>query len=506
MGSIDKAKWEEVQITSVNSNTTSDSQGLQSQYTEQEFKRLRRKVDKYLLPLMWLCHGLQQVDKACVGTQATFGLREDTGLVGQQYAWLTTIFYITFLCFEFPSIVLLQRYSMGRILSLYIILWGLIVLCIGFARNFAQLIALRALQGVFECCISPGFLLVVGTWYTTREHPSRALVFQSGFAGMSIITDSAIYGIGTVSSRNPNFQAWRYISFFLGGLTVLAGIICLFFLGTPSEVRWLSADEKKIATSRVLSNQTGHDRTGFKDWKWEQAKECLVDPTFWFTGLNAVLGAIPNGAMTSFSGILNTTFGFTNLQVLILNIPKYCFAIVYFFLVGWLATKKKNIRMWIMMLGNVPAIIGFLVIAILPDEPRYKWAKWGGSFMTITFITATFFAWSLVPSNVAGRTKRTVMSTITFIGYCVGNMTGPQIFQAKDAPRYIPGIVTCAACLTTQIVVIFLWRLLFVARNKRLDRRMSELGISEEDRVKAGKELGEEDRTDLQNPFFRYVM
>lgn len=52
---------------------------------------MKRKTDKYLLPILWLAYGLQQTDKTALGTQATFGIREDTGLVGQQYSWLTTI-------------------------------------------------------------------------------------------------------------------------------------------------------------------------------------------------------------------------------------------------------------------------------------------------------------------------------------------------------------------------------------------------------------------------------
>lgn len=162
---------------------------------------------------MFFCHGLQAIDKASVGTQATFGLREDTGLVGQQFSWLTTVFYITYLCFEVPSVILLQRYSMGKLMSLYIVCWGLVVLCIGFAQNAVHLITLRALQGMFECTISPGLLLIVGSWYTTREHPSRALVFQSGYVGVGLLTDGIVYAIGTISYRVPGFQAWRYMSF-----------------------------------------------------------------------------------------------------------------------------------------------------------------------------------------------------------------------------------------------------------------------------------------------------
>ncbi|KAI6091800.1 MFS general substrate transporter [Hypoxylon rubiginosum] len=479
---------------------------IQSQYTDAEYRLLRRKVDRYLLPLMFLCHGLQSIDKSCISTQATFGLREDTGLVGQQFSWLTTVFYITYLLFEMPSMLLLQRYPMGRILSVYIILWGLAVLCIGFAKNFTHLVTLRAIQGLFECCISPGFILIVGTWYTTREHAARALVFQSGYVGIGTFFDLTAYGIGSVSDKNPGVESWRYMSFFLGGLTMLAGVLCLFFLGTPSEVRWLSSDEKKMATARILDNNTGHDTTGTKQWKWEQVRECLVDPTFWFAGLSSFLGSVPNGGLTAFGAVLNTSFGFTNLQAVLLNLPKYAVAILLFAFVGWATMKKNNLRMWFMSISNIPPLIGFLMISLLPNEPQYKWTKWGAIFMTIPFAVATFLGWSIIPSNVGGRTKRTAITAFTFLGYCAGNMTGSQIFEAKDAPRYIPATIACAGCLGLQIFVILTWRTVLAMRNKRGDERMRELGLSEEDRVRLGKELGEKDCTDLENPFFRYTM
>lgn len=50
--------------------------------------------------------------------------------------------------------------------------------------------ALRGLQGFFECTISPGFVLIVGTWYRTEEHSARALFWQSANAGFGIIAVS----------------------------------------------------------------------------------------------------------------------------------------------------------------------------------------------------------------------------------------------------------------------------------------------------------------------------
>ncbi len=67
--------------------------------------------------------------------------------------------------------------------------------------------------------------------------------------------------------------------------------------------------------------------------------------------------------------------------------------------------------------------------------------------------------WTLVPSNVAGRTKKSVTSTVLFIAYCVGNSVGAQVFQAKDAPTYIPAIVVCSTMYGLEFVVMLAWRL-----------------------------------------------
>lgn len=53
-------------------------------YTDADYRRVLWKIDLILLPVMWFCYGTQQADKISVSVQATFGLKEDTHLVGQQ--------------------------------------------------------------------------------------------------------------------------------------------------------------------------------------------------------------------------------------------------------------------------------------------------------------------------------------------------------------------------------------------------------------------------------------
>lgn len=90
---------------------------------------------------------------------------------------------------------------------------GLVVLCIGFAHNFASLMVLRSLQGVLECTVSPTFLLITGAWYTSKEHVHRSIIWGTGNAGMSVITGLICYGIALHIEKHPGGVApWRALS------------------------------------------------------------------------------------------------------------------------------------------------------------------------------------------------------------------------------------------------------------------------------------------------------
>ena len=266
----------------------------ETDYTDADYKKLLKKIDRFLLPLMWFCYGVQQTDKTSLGTQAIFGLIEDTGMVGQQYSWLTTIFYMAYLVGEFPSNFLLQRWSLGKCLSIYMLAWGVCVFCVGATQNWTHLMVVRALQGFFECTISPGFVLIVGSWYRSEEHASRSLFWQSANAGFNIIASLVMYGIGTYSDERGGLAPWRSISMFLGTCTVVLALICFGLLGSPTEVFWLTKNEKRMAAARILRNKAGRDVTG-KKWVWPQVTEAFKDPVLYFCTLNAFLSSVPNG-------------------------------------------------------------------------------------------------------------------------------------------------------------------------------------------------------------------
>ncbi|KAI9148828.1 transporter [Paramyrothecium foliicola] len=478
---------------------------ISSDYSDEAYRKLLWKIDLWLLPLMWVCYGTQQTDKTSLSVQAVFGIREDTNLVGDQFNWLSTIFYLSYMVCEFPGNWLIQKSHTGKFLSVVMVLWGVIVLCIAFAKNFTHLMVLRAIQGALECTISPTFLLLTGSWYTSKEHTLRSVIWGTSNAGMNIIAGLIMYGIGLHAQKNPDgIAAWKGISFFLGALTITCGILVWFILGTPREVRWLSEREKEAAIARVMSNKTGSDQKKRSEFRWGQAWATFKDPQTYFFFFVAIINALPNGANTTFSKLIWQSFGFTSLDTLLKgSTPYYSVSICWFLLVGYVTLRKPNLRFLMMMFSLVPAFTGMLALSLLPTD-QMKWTRWGMYIMQVTGTLPGLMIWTFLPSNVAGRTKKTVTSTVLFVAYCVGNAVGAQIMQPSDAPKYTRGIAACGILYGVEFCSMALWRFYYIWENRRRAKVIREQGISEEESERLGKINAEADMTDRENIHFKY--
>jgi len=64
-------------------------------YTRKEVWRLRWKLDIRLIPILWFNVLLPAMDKVSHATGALYGLRTDLHLVGDQYSWIGSIFYVS---------------------------------------------------------------------------------------------------------------------------------------------------------------------------------------------------------------------------------------------------------------------------------------------------------------------------------------------------------------------------------------------------------------------------
>lgn len=137
--------------------------------SDAESKRLKRLIDRRVLPVMIFTYFLQALDKGTMSFASIMNIRQDTGLHGQQYSWLTTCIYIAILIVEYPINRLIQRVPIGKLLGTAIILWGSTLALHAACSDFAGLVAVRTLLGIFEAVCQPSFLIMSSMWYKRDE-------------------------------------------------------------------------------------------------------------------------------------------------------------------------------------------------------------------------------------------------------------------------------------------------------------------------------------------------
>lgn len=148
---------------------------------------------------------------------------------------------------------------------------------------------------------------------------------------------------------------------------------------------------------------------------------------------------------------------------------------------------------------SVPGIIGGALMSFLPKSNR------AGVLIGIYLVNAivaplpVIYHWTA--ANCAGYTKRAFASALVAGSFSIGNIIGPQTFQARDAPEYRPAKI---AVLATQAaaggLAVVLWRY-YVWENARRNRgqegREGMQGVSDE--------MAWVGLTDKENRRFRYV-
>jgi sugar phosphate permease len=140
-------------------------------------KKLIRKVDMILLPLLMGTYMLQYIDKNALSYAAVFDLFTDTGITSDQYSWFASIFYFAYMAAEYPWLFLAQKTRMAKVVSGCVIAWGSVLLLSAAGSNFGALATCRFFLGVFEAPITTCFMMIVSMWYTREQQPFRAGIF-----------------------------------------------------------------------------------------------------------------------------------------------------------------------------------------------------------------------------------------------------------------------------------------------------------------------------------------
>ncbi|CAK7898101.1 allantoate permease [[Candida] anglica] len=473
------------------------AQDIGSEDLEAEYKRILRKLDYRILPILCVTYTLQFLDKLSLNYAAAYTLKEDLGLQGQRYSWVAAIFNFGYLAGALPSNYIIQKVPVAKYTGCMLVVWAVLLIGHVGAKNYGGMLVLRFLLGMLESAISPSCMMICGLFYPKDAQPMRMATFLScnGIATMV----GALLGYGLGHAHNSHIKAWQLIFMVIGLLNFTWAFFFLWLCpDSPERAKFLTDREKAVVIEKVSHNNMGIKDKQFKKY---QMFESLCDISVWMMAFVGLGCGVVNGGSSNFSSTLIKGFGFSGLNATALQLPTGAFEFVLVFAAGVAAIYIKNTRTIFLALLCVPGLAGLIGIHVISLE--HRWALVGCTWLQFIIGGPVIFSWICLNANVAGHSKKAIATGLWFTFYAAGNIVGSNIFYAYQAPKYISGMIGLITSYVGMIVLAISYRYLLVWRNKKRDQEQG--GYTEEIARQAVID-GFKDMTDKENRGFRYSL
>jgi MFS family permease len=230
---------------------------------------------------------------------------------------------------------MIQRVPIAKALGIAIICWGSILALHAACHNFAGLVTVRTLLGIFEAVCQPSFLVLSSMWYKREEQAQTVTYWYMMNGGQQIVGGLLAYCF-TLLKSGP-LKSWQAIFITYGCFSILWGCFVLFWLpDSPMRAKCFSEEDKHMMVERVRTNQTGLQNKKFRP---EQIKEALLDPQCWCYGGIAFCTTLPTSGLGAFANIIITGFHFTILQTQLLAMVLGAFIILILLSSTWIVKK-----------------------------------------------------------------------------------------------------------------------------------------------------------------------
>lgn len=323
----------------------------------QEERRLLRRIDWRLIPVIILLFILNFLDRVNFAVARLQGLEEDLGLSDVEYQTGISILFAGYVSMQVPSNMILNKVSRPSwYIAGLVAIWGAITTATGGVQNASGAIALRFFLGVVEAGFTPGIVFYCSRWYKRNEIAFRVTIFTCG--NLAAQAFGGLIGAGILSGMEGKggLRSWRWLFIIEGAITVVLSSAALFLMPDyPRTTKWLSEREKHIAQTRLVLDVGLADEDD-KGNAWHGLKLALLDPIVWILGLSYFLlvmgmtvGFSDNSIeecnkanLFQFSFFFPTiarSLGYGRIVTLLLTAPPWAFAVVVSVVVAWFADR-----------------------------------------------------------------------------------------------------------------------------------------------------------------------
>lgn len=265
----------------------------------------------------------------------------------------------------------------------------------------------------------------------------------------------------------------QIIFLFFGLITVAFSFVMYAFMpDSPVEAKFLADADKLIAIERLRANNMG---VMTREWRWDHAREALLDPKTWCWFALMLSISIPSGGISTFGPLIVQSFQFDSFATILLNIPFGAVQLIA--TMGGALVAMKIKRKGPVIAGLcLPPVVGCVMLMVISHDGTHKAPLLVGYYLISVYpgISPLIYSWG--SQNTAGDTKRKVVNAVFFVGQSVGNIVGPQLYTPAEKPRYARGLRSNLALFVVIVVIVAATTAYLALLNRRHAKRRVELG------------------------------
>jgi MFS transporter, ACS family, tartrate transporter len=204
--------------------------------------RARRRTAYRLLPFVFLIYVVNFVDRVNVSF-ANLRMSADLGFSDRVYGLGVGMFYLTYVLFEIPGAIIVERWSARKWIARIMISWGVVTILTGFVHNAGQFYTARFFLGLAEASFFPGMIVYLTHWFCSRDRARAIACLYIAVLTASLI-GSPIAG-WLLGVHWWSLAGWRWLFILEGVPAIVLGIVTVFYLTDwPWQSRWLRGDER----------------------------------------------------------------------------------------------------------------------------------------------------------------------------------------------------------------------------------------------------------------------
>src|SRR5258708_8131444 len=289
-----------------------------------------------IIPVALIMYTISYVDRTNISLALDpkiSGLMKDLLMDDKMKGHVAGIFFLGYVLLQIPGGYWASRWSARKIISLFLIFWGLCAVGCGLSRTFRQFEVMRFLLGVAESGVFPATLVLLANWCRRAER-ARANAYWCFCQPLAL------------ASSAP-FTGWLLGAYGWQRMMVIEGLLPFLWLPLwwaairdhPREAKWISKPERDFLETTLQKEMTELEPPKAVSL-WRSFREPLI---FVMLAICFLYNCEAYGCMTFFTSTLGAK-GFTGFQYGVLLAVPYALTAAVMIFNSWHSDRAVERR------------------------------------------------------------------------------------------------------------------------------------------------------------------